>query len=54
MSSKGNKWKGHYDKTQKFKPEWQKKHPCVKKADDGSEIAYTASVAIYRAKYEFE
>ena len=36
----GNRWKGKYDDSRKFKPEWQKYHPWVKKAIDGSENAY--------------
>eukprot|EP00795_Rhopilema_esculentum_P002040 gene2040-17605_t len=36
--SKGTKWKGHYDESRRFKPEWQRKYPWVKKAVDGSEM----------------
>ena len=39
-SAKGNKWKGNYDDSRKFKSEWQKNHPWVRKASDGSENAY--------------
>ena len=38
--SKGTKWKAHYDESRKFKPEWQRKCPWVKKAVDGSDMAY--------------
>ena len=38
--SKGNKWKGYYDNTRKYKPEWVKRHPWVKRAEDGSENAF--------------
>ena len=38
--SKGTKWKGHYDESRRFKPEWQRKYPWVKKAVDGSDMAY--------------
>ena len=37
---KGSKWKGAYDDGRKFKSEWQKTYPWVKKAVDGSESAY--------------
>lgn len=30
-----SKWKGNYDSARKFKSEWQKDHPWVKKATDG-------------------
>ena len=39
-SQKGNKWKGVYDNVRRFKPEWQRTFPWVKKALDGSENAY--------------
>eukprot|EP00112_Aurelia_sp_Birch-Aquarium-sp1_P025424 Seg843.10 transcript_id=Seg843.10/GoldUCD/mRNA.D3Y31 product="hypothetical protein" protein_id=Seg843.10/GoldUCD/D3Y31 len=38
--SKGTKWKDHYDESRRFKPEWQRKYPWVKKAVDGSDMAY--------------
>ena len=38
--SKGNKWKGYYDNTRKYKPEWVKRHPWVNRAEDGSENAF--------------
>ena len=38
--SKGNKWKGYYDNTRKFKPEWVKRHPWVKRAEDGADNAF--------------
>eukprot|EP00795_Rhopilema_esculentum_P005707 gene5707-10957_t len=39
-SSIGMKWKGAYDDGRKFKPEWQRAYPWVKKAVDGSDDAY--------------
>ena len=37
---KGTKWKGYYESARKYKPQWQREHPWVTKAVDGTDEAY--------------
>ncbi|CAB3986321.1 zinc finger MYM-type 6-like [Paramuricea clavata] len=39
-TNRGNRWKSHYDSSRKFKSDWTRKYPWIKKAMDGSDDAH--------------